>query len=134
SFGVLGVPGGSVLVGAEVAQLALDSAGVVPAVDVGEDGVLRLVAGAPSGPVHQLDLQSGPEVFHQSVIVAVPCGPHRRPDPVVRQALREPKRRVVRTLAAVVDQLLVAFRPPRWREGLLCYTPDGSGPSSLART
>ena len=37
------MPVGLVLVGAEVAEFALDASGVVPAIDVGEQGVLGFV-------------------------------------------------------------------------------------------
>src|SRR5690349_17163287 len=69
--GVPAGPGGLVLVGAEVAEFALGSAGAVPAVDVGEDRVLGFVAGPPAGAVDQFDLQGGPEVLHQRVFVRV---------------------------------------------------------------
>ena len=57
--------------------------GVVPAVDVGEDRVLGLVAGPPRVPVDEFDLQRGPEVLHQRVVVRVADGAHRGQDPVV---------------------------------------------------
>src|ERR1700704_575402 len=81
--------------GAEVAQFLLDAAGVVPTVDVGEDRVLGLIPGPPRGPIHQLDLQRRPEILHQRIVITVPCGPHRRQDPVIRQPTRETKRRIV---------------------------------------
>src|SRR5689334_6805625 len=83
----VGVPGGLVFVGAEVAEFLLDAAGVVPPVDVGEDRVLGLVASPPAGAVDQFDLQGGPEVLHQRVIVRVAARAHGRPDPIVPQAL-----------------------------------------------
>src|SRR5439155_8074939 len=80
---LLGVPRGFVLVWGEPAEVFLDALGVVPPVDVAEDRVLGLVAGAPGPPVDQFDLQGGPEVLHQRVVERVADRAHRGQDPVV---------------------------------------------------
>jgi hypothetical protein len=54
---LLVMPGGLVLVRAEVAEFLLDALGVVPAIDVREQGVLGLVAGAPLAAIDEFDLQ-----------------------------------------------------------------------------
>ena len=71
----LGVPGGLVFVGAEVAEFLLDAAGVVRGVDVFEDRVLGLVAGSSAGSVDEFDLQRRPEVLHQRVSYKSPTEP-----------------------------------------------------------
>ena len=59
--------------------------------------VLGLGTGGERGarPVHQLDLQRGPQVLRQRVVVTVACGPRRGGDTGVDQALGEPQRRVL---------------------------------------
>src|SRR4051795_8017120 len=95
-----------VLVGGQPAEAGLDAARVVPAVDVGQ-GVLGLSAGGERGarPVHELDLDGGPQVLGQGVVEAVAGAAGRGCDPGVDEALGEPQRGVLGALVAVKDQL-----------------------------
>src|SRR4051794_6996122 len=93
-----GPVGSFVLVWAAPPQPFLDAGRVVPPVDVNEQGVLRLGPGGPGVAEHQLDLQRRPEILHQSVVIGVPCGPHRRSDTVKAQVFPELERRIVAAL------------------------------------
>src|SRR3954452_3934615 len=52
---------GLVVGGAEVAERGVPAAGVVEALEVGEDGVGQLLSGGPCVPVEQFGLQGGEE-------------------------------------------------------------------------
>jgi hypothetical protein len=49
----------------------LDALGVVPAVDIGEQRVLRLVSGPPGFAVDEFGLESGEEVLSECVVVGI---------------------------------------------------------------
>jgi hypothetical protein len=69
---VLVVPSLLVLVGCQAAEAHLDAAGVVPAVDVAQQGRLGFGPGGErgAGPVQQLGLDGRPQILRQGVSVS----------------------------------------------------------------
>jgi len=96
-----------VLVGGQSAEVGLDAPRVVPPVDVANQGVLGLGAGRErrARPVHELDLEGGPQVLRERVVEAVPDRPGGWGRAGVDEAPGEPQRGVLRALVAVEDQL-----------------------------
>lgn len=66
------VVGFFVLVGGKPVETGLDAVGVVPPVDVAQQGMFGLGAGSERrfGPIHELDLDGRPEVLGERVGVS----------------------------------------------------------------
>lgn len=99
-----------------VVQRRVPSVRVVPAFDELEDRHPGLVSRLEPGPLQQLAFERPEERLAHGIVVAVPDGPHRGPDPRLLAAMAEADRGVLTALVRVVDHVLRLSLVQRHRE------------------
>ena len=87
----------------EVADRRVATAGIIPALDVVEDGEAGVSVTAERRAVNQLALERCEEALGHGVVVAVTDSAHGHADPESLAALSEGQRRVLRPVIAVLD-------------------------------
>ena len=107
----------------EVADRRVATAGIVPALDVIEDGEAGVSVTAERRAVNQLALERCEEALGHGVVVAVTDSAHGHADPEGLSALPEGQRRVLRPVIAVMDRGHVKGRQDQFLAPVVGHRP-----------